>query len=68
MGGRSAPMNEEQRREAEKTVIGEFSAVKHVKGVLSMGRFVYFAKEQTFPGGHYLALPVQLLAQCYSSV
>ena len=37
-GGRSAPMNEEQRREAEKTIIGEFSDVKHVRGVLSMGR------------------------------
>ncbi|XP_062161192.1 peptidyl-prolyl cis-trans isomerase CYP23 [Alnus glutinosa] len=39
VGGRSAPMNEEQRKEAEKTVVGEFSDVKHVKGVLSMGRF-----------------------------
>lgn len=38
-GGRSAPMNEEQRVEAEKTVIGEFSDVKHVRGILSMGRF-----------------------------
>ncbi|CAN6550558.1 unnamed protein product [Malus baccata var. baccata] len=37
--GRSAPMNEEQRREAEKTVVGEFSAVKHVRGILSMGRY-----------------------------
>ncbi|CAN6675954.1 unnamed protein product [Malus baccata var. baccata] len=36
--GRSAPMNEEQRREAEKTVVGEFSDVKHVRGILSMGR------------------------------
>lgn len=36
--GRSAPMNEEQRREAEKTVVGEFSQVKHVRGILSMGR------------------------------
>ncbi|MQL88651.1 hypothetical protein Taro_021216 [Colocasia esculenta] len=38
VGGRSAPMNEEQRTEAEKTVVGEFSNVKHVRGVLSMGR------------------------------
>lgn len=38
VGGRSAPMNEEQRKEAEKTVIGEFSSVKHVRGILSMGR------------------------------
>ncbi|PON99974.1 Cyclophilin-type peptidyl-prolyl cis-trans isomerase [Trema orientale] len=37
--GRSAPMNEEQRIEAEKTVIGEFSKVKHVRGILSMGRY-----------------------------
>jgi cyclophilin family peptidyl-prolyl cis-trans isomerase len=37
--GRSAPMNEEQRREAEKTVVGEFSDVKHVRGILSMGRY-----------------------------
>ncbi|CAL5188724.1 unnamed protein product [Lathyrus oleraceus] len=37
--GRSAPMNEEQRRVAEKTVVGEFSDVKHVRGILSMGRF-----------------------------
>ncbi|KAA8529446.1 hypothetical protein F0562_033755 [Nyssa sinensis] len=39
VGGRTAPMNEEQREEAEKTIIGEFSAVKHVRGILSMGRF-----------------------------
>ncbi|KAE8729985.1 Peptidyl-prolyl cis-trans isomerase CYP23 [Hibiscus syriacus] len=38
-GGRSAPMNEEQRREAEKTIVGEFSDVKHVRGILSMGRY-----------------------------
>lgn len=38
VGGRSAPMNEEQRTEAEKTVVGEFGSVKHVRGVLSMGR------------------------------
>lgn len=37
--GRLAPMNEEQRVEAVKTVIGEFSDVKHVRGILSMGRF-----------------------------
>lgn len=40
MGGRSAPMNEEQRAEAKKTVVGEFSSVKHVRGILSMGRLV----------------------------
>ncbi|RYR58657.1 hypothetical protein Ahy_A05g024539 isoform B [Arachis hypogaea] len=40
MGGRSAPMNEEQRKEAEKTVVGEFSEVKHVRGILSMGRLM----------------------------
>ncbi|XP_015895081.3 peptidyl-prolyl cis-trans isomerase CYP23 isoform X1 [Ziziphus jujuba] len=39
VGGRSAPMNEEQRIEAEKTVVGEFSKVKHVRGILSMGRY-----------------------------
>lgn len=38
VGGRTAPMNEEQRAEAEKTVVGEFSSVKHVRGILSMGR------------------------------
>ncbi|XP_018436870.1 peptidyl-prolyl cis-trans isomerase CYP23 isoform X2 [Raphanus sativus] len=37
--GRSAPMNEEQRKEAEKTIVGEFSDVKHVRGTLSMGRY-----------------------------
>lgn len=39
VGGRLAPMNEEQRQEAEKTVVGEFSDVKHVRGILSMGRY-----------------------------
>uniref|UniRef100_A0A2P2KNX4 Peptidyl-prolyl cis-trans isomerase n=1 Tax=Rhizophora mucronata TaxID=61149 RepID=A0A2P2KNX4_RHIMU len=39
VGGRSAPMNEEQRREAKKTIVGEFSDVKHVRGILSMGRY-----------------------------
>ncbi|KAG6758835.1 hypothetical protein POTOM_035296 [Populus tomentosa] len=39
VGGRSAPMNEEQRKEAKKTVVGEFSDVKHVRGILSMGSF-----------------------------
>ncbi|KAL5179011.1 Peptidyl-prolyl cis-trans isomerase CYP23 [Glycine soja] len=37
--GRSTPVNEEQRREAVKTVVGEFSEVKHVRGILSMGRY-----------------------------
>lgn len=36
--GRTAPMNEVQRREADKTILGEFSDVKHVRGILSMGR------------------------------
>lgn len=39
VGGRSAPMNEEQMLEAKKTVKGEFSDVKHVRGILSMGRY-----------------------------
>nr|AAV88079.1 putative cyclophilin type peptidyl-prolyl cis-trans isomerase [Ipomoea batatas] len=39
VGGRTVPMNEEQRVEAEKTVKGEFSDVKHVRGILSMGRY-----------------------------
>ncbi|KAK4741382.1 hypothetical protein SAY87_024970 [Trapa incisa] len=38
-GGRSAPMNENQRVEAKKTIVGEFSNVKHVRGILSMGRY-----------------------------
>ncbi|XP_011075480.1 peptidyl-prolyl cis-trans isomerase CYP23 isoform X2 [Sesamum indicum] len=38
-GGRTAPMNEVQRLEAEKTIVGEFSDVKHVRGILSMGRY-----------------------------
>ena len=37
-GGRTAPMNEEQKEEAVKTIKGEFSDVKHVRGILSMGR------------------------------
>ncbi|KAK3421926.1 hypothetical protein EUGRSUZ_G02518 [Eucalyptus grandis] len=37
--GRTAPMNDEQRTEAEKTIVGEFSNVKHVRGILSMGRY-----------------------------
>ncbi|XP_022861280.1 peptidyl-prolyl cis-trans isomerase CYP23 isoform X2 [Olea europaea var. sylvestris] len=38
-GGRSAPMNAVQKLEADRTVVGEFSDVKHVRGILSMGRF-----------------------------
>ncbi|XP_076948349.1 peptidyl-prolyl cis-trans isomerase CYP23-like [Bidens hawaiensis] len=38
-GGRTAPMNDEQRKEAGKTIKGEFSDVKHVRGILSMGRY-----------------------------
>ncbi|KAG8366324.1 hypothetical protein BUALT_Bualt17G0068000 [Buddleja alternifolia] len=38
-GGRTAPMNEVQKVEAEKTIVGEFSDVKHVRGILSMGRY-----------------------------
>lgn len=41
--GRSAPMNEEQRKEAEKTIVGEFSDVKHVRGTLSMGRYIFLS-------------------------
>ncbi|KAL8035593.1 hypothetical protein ABFS82_12G104200 [Erythranthe guttata] len=37
--GRTAPMNEDQKLEAEKTIVGEFSDVKHVRGILSMGRY-----------------------------
>ncbi|KAJ8574330.1 hypothetical protein K7X08_026135 [Anisodus acutangulus] len=32
-------MNEEQKAEAGKTVVGEFSEVKHVRGILLMGRY-----------------------------
>lgn len=39
VGGRTAPMNDEQQEEAEKSVVGEFSTVKHVRGILSMGRY-----------------------------
>jgi hypothetical protein len=35
-------MNAEQKREAEKTIVGEFSSVKHVRGILSMGRCFLF--------------------------
>eukprot|EP00850_Spirogloea_muscicola_P021070 SM000235S08109 [mRNA] locus=s235:14817:16650:- [translate_table: standard] len=39
IGGREAALNAEQQVEAEKSVVGEFSPVKHVRGVLSMGRY-----------------------------
>ncbi|KAH7285317.1 hypothetical protein KP509_33G022100 [Ceratopteris richardii] len=39
VGGREVPLNPEQRREGDKTIVGEFSSVKHTKGVLSMGRY-----------------------------
>ena len=39
VGGRSAPMDAVQRMEGEKSVPGEFSDVKHVRGILSMGRW-----------------------------
>lgn len=39
IGGREAPMNAEQRQEGKKTIPGEFSQVKHVRGILSMGRW-----------------------------
>lgn len=39
VSGREAPLNAEQRKVGEKTVIGEFSDVKHTKGILSMGRY-----------------------------
>ncbi|KAL3701611.1 hypothetical protein R1sor_019633 [Riccia sorocarpa] len=39
VGGRAAPLNREQREEGVKTVPGEFSKVRHVRGILSMGRY-----------------------------
>jgi len=42
VGGRTAPMNAVQKREAEKTIVGEFSSVKHVRGILSMGRCILY--------------------------
>ena len=39
VGGREAPMNVEQQEEAERSIVGEFSGVKHTRGVLSMGRW-----------------------------
>ncbi|XP_020169178.1 peptidyl-prolyl cis-trans isomerase CYP23 isoform X2 [Aegilops tauschii subsp. strangulata] len=39
MGGRKAPMNKEQEQQADKSIVGEFSTVKHVRGILSMGRY-----------------------------
>lgn len=39
VGGREVPLNSEQRKEGEKTIVGEFSEVKHVRGILSMGRY-----------------------------
>uniref|UniRef100_A0A0D6R121 Peptidyl-prolyl cis-trans isomerase n=1 Tax=Araucaria cunninghamii TaxID=56994 RepID=A0A0D6R121_ARACU len=39
VGGREAPLNAEQQKEGEKTIVGEFSDVKHVRGILSMGRY-----------------------------
>lgn len=45
-GGRSAPMNDEQRIEAQKTIVGEFSDVKHVRGILSMGRYGKYLFDQ----------------------
>ena len=39
IGGREAPLSAEQKEEGEKTVPGEFSNVKHVRGILSMGRY-----------------------------
>lgn len=41
-------MNEEQREEAQKTVIGEFSNVKHVRGILSMGRYNHVKQNSSF--------------------
>ncbi|CAA2955286.1 H/ACA ribonucleoprotein complex subunit 2-like protein [Olea europaea subsp. europaea] len=35
VGGRSAPLNAVQKLEAEKTVVGEFSNVKHVRDILT---------------------------------
>ena len=42
VGGRNHPLSELQRREGVKTVPGEFSEVKHTRGILSMGRCAAF--------------------------
>ncbi|GLJ51747.1 hypothetical protein SUGI_1099750 [Cryptomeria japonica] len=39
VSGREVPLNAEQQKEGEKTIVGEFSDVKHVRGILSMGRY-----------------------------
>ncbi|KAK4380467.1 hypothetical protein RND71_002329 [Anisodus tanguticus] len=38
-------MNVEQKAEAGKTVVGEFSEVKHVRGILSMGSYCFLLSE-----------------------
>jgi len=39
IGGRALPLDARQRQEGEKRMPGEFSDLKHVQGVLSMGRW-----------------------------
>jgi cyclophilin family peptidyl-prolyl cis-trans isomerase len=39
VSGRSVPLSPLQRAEGVKTVPGEFSVVKHTRGILSMGRY-----------------------------
>ncbi|XP_065865100.1 uncharacterized protein [Euphorbia lathyris] len=60
IGGLSAPMNKEQRKEAKNTVIGEFSNIKHWRGILSMiklgnspsGLRFHFLQLDDFDGGN----------------
>uniref|UniRef100_A0A2P2KNX6 Peptidyl-prolyl cis-trans isomerase CYP23 n=1 Tax=Rhizophora mucronata TaxID=61149 RepID=A0A2P2KNX6_RHIMU len=49
-------MNEEQRREAKKTIVGEFSDVKHVRGILSMGRSSPFFFSNFLSINNFIAL------------
>lgn len=39
VGGRAVPLNSQQRWQAEQSVVGEFSRVKHRRGILSMARY-----------------------------
>lgn len=60
---RSTPVNEEQRREAVKTVVGEFSEVKHVRGILSMGR-LGLSRQQLMAVASFFLL--KFLISCHS--
>lgn len=62
VGGRIAPMNEEQRVVAEKTVVGEFSDVKHVRGILSMGRYVFSSLSTLTISNHVVYFKFELLS------